>query len=91
MLFGESVFFACVDDGCYHHSLYQLSGLVHSLEDEIKILSDEGRNIYNNIIVARIWCKIDGYTLPILVLLETLNDSKDFHIALEQYPFFKKE
>lgn len=61
---------------------------MHSLEDEIKRLSGEGRNIDNVVVVTKIWGEICGYALPILVLFEELNDSKDFRITLKQYFFF---
>ena len=80
--------FASVDDGCHQHSLSRLSDRVHSLEANIKRLSGEGLNIYNNIIVARIQGEIDGYALHIVVLMEKLNDSEAFRITLEQYLFF---
>ena len=63
---------------------------MYSLEAEIKQLSREGQNIYNDIIVAKIWGGFVDYALPILVLLEKLNDCKALHISLRQYSFLKK-
>ena len=53
------------------------------------MLSGDGRNIYNGICVARIWGDIDGYALPILVLVDKFNDAEAFRTTLEQYCFFE--
>ena len=88
LLFGETGFYACVDDGFQQQAFFHISDHVHTLEAEIEIVSRKGRNIHNDISAVRIWGWIDGYALPILVLLEKINDSKGFRTALEQYHFF---
>ena len=61
---------------------------MNSLEVETKGLNGEGRNIYNGITITKIWGMIDGYALPIVVLLGKSNDSEGFRIDLEHYTFF---
>ena len=76
LLFGKSGFYICVNDGCRQQTLFQLSDRVYSLKAEIQRLSLEERYIHNDISVARIWGEIDGYDIPILVLLEKLTTLK---------------
>ena len=52
-------------------------------------MSREGQTIQNDISVTKIWGEIDGYALPILVLLETFNDSEGFHILFKQISSLK--
>ena len=54
LLFGDSGLFTSVDCNCRQNFLSRLSDRVHTSEAYIKRLSGEGRNTYDDIIVARI-------------------------------------
>ena len=89
LLFEESGYPVCVDEGCRYQDLFRLSGRVYSLETEIKRISREGQTIQNNISVTKIWGEIDDNALPILVLLEKFNNFEGFHIRFKKIPSLK--
>ena len=85
----EGLYYFTIIEGDRQLSFSRCSNRVLSYDAEIKRLRKFEQVLNNSIVVARLFFDISNYVLPILVLLEILNTSKDNLDTLKHYPFLK--